>query len=128
MGLVEKVNHPLLSEKYTRVYRSADSESSAIHDFYVVSTEVEEGKEHTLGKTLADIHFQEGPIKEAGINGVMNEDLLVMILVRLQAFQETEFKCKENAMAITKIEEALLWLRARTMGREQKGIEGTHKI
>lgn len=77
---------------------------------------------------IAEIHFQEGPIKECGVNGVCNEDLLVMVIRRLQGFQESEFKCRENAMAITKIEEALLWLRKRTMGREARGVEGTHTV
>ena len=57
-----------------------------------------------------------------------NEDLLVMVIRRLQEFQESEFKCRENAMAITKIEEALLWLRKRTIARENRGVEGTHKV
>lgn len=39
-----------------------------------------------------------------------------------------EFKCRENACAITKIEEALLWLRKRTMGRENRSVEGTHEV
>lgn len=67
-------------------------------------------------------------IKENGVNGVANEDLLVMVIRRLQGFQESEFKCRENAMAITKLEEALLWLRKRTMGRENRGVEGTHTV
>lgn len=114
-----KVTHPLLTEKYTQVYHEAEPKFNAPHHFDVTDTE---------GNVLAGINFQEGPIQEAGVNGVMNEDLLVMILTRLQGFQNSPYSCKENAMAITKIEEALLWLRKRTMGREQKGIEGTHKI
>lgn len=31
-------------------------------------------------------------------------------------------------IAITKLEEALLWLRKRTEGRVQRGIEGTSKL
>ena len=31
-------------------------------------------------------------------------------------------------MAITKLEEALMWLRKRTMGRENRGVEGTNKV
>jgi len=77
---------------------------------------------------LAKIHFQEGCTKECGVNGVCNEDLLVMVIRRLQGFQESEFKCRENACAITKLEEALLWLRKRTMGRENRGVEGTHTV
>jgi predicted deacetylase len=56
---------------------------------------------------------------------VQNEDLIGCVLARLQAFQKGEFACRENALAITKLEEALLWLRARTNGREQRGVEGT---
>ena len=58
----------------------------------------------------------------------MNEDLLVMVVRRLEGFQNSEFKCRENACAITKIEEALMWLSKRTMGRENRGVEGTHEV
>lgn len=77
---------------------------------------------------LCDIHFQEGPIKECGVNGVCNEDLINMVIDRLEHFQNSDFKCRENALAITALEEALLWLRKRTMGREQRGVEGTHAV
>ncbi|ANY29365.1 putative structural protein [Bacillus phage PK16] len=113
-----KVEHDLLTERVTKVYREKESSFKAPHLFTVTSAEDD--------KTLSVIHFQEGALNVAGVNGVMNEDLLVMILVRLQAFQDSEFACKENAMAITKIEEALLWLRKRTMGREKRGVLGTH--
>lgn len=62
---------------------------------------------------FATIKFQKGSIEEAGKNGCHNEDLLMIVLDRLQAFQEGELKCRENAIAITKIEEALLWLEKR---------------
>jgi hypothetical protein len=34
--------------------------------------------------------------------------------------------CSENALAITKLEEATHWLKARTNRREAQGTEGTH--
>lgn len=77
---------------------------------------------------LAKIHFQEGPIKEQGVNGINNEDAIVMVIRRLQGFQDSPFSCRENAMAITKLEEALMWLRKRTMGRENRGVEGTNAV
>jgi hypothetical protein len=126
--IMKKVVNPLLTEKYTRVYHEEESDIkfNAPHHFAVLGDEkyVPEGKNRVLQK----IDFQEGAIGEHGVNGVMNEDLLVMVLTRLQGFQNSEFSCKENAMAITKIEEALLWLRKRTMGREQRGVEGTHEV
>lgn len=120
-----KVEHDLLTTKYTTVYQEKEFTNFAPHNFTVFGHD--ESTEGTLGKVLAEIHFQEGPIKEAGVNGVMNEDLIAMVITRLEHFQKSQFSCRENAMAITKLEEALLWLRKRTMGRENRGVEGTHE-
>lgn len=120
---MKEVKRDLLTNKYTRVFCESESDQkyNAPHNFTV---------EQAKGpyKILATIHFQEGPIKECGVNGVCNEDVIVMVIERLEAFQKSEFACRENACAITKLEEALLWLRKRTMGREQQGIEGTHIV
>jgi len=37
----------------------------------------------------------------------------------------TSFPCRENAMAITKLDECLMWLEKRTKDREQRQVEGT---
>lgn len=74
---------------------------------------------------FASVSFQNGAIKESGVNGCHNEDLLAIVLDRLQGFQSGEFKCRENALAITKIEEALHWLNHRTNERIKRGVEGT---
>ncbi len=78
----------------------------------------------TLATTV--IEFQNGPIKEEGLNGITNEDLLVVVIDRLYGFQAGKFKCRENAIALTKIEEAYMWLLRRTTIREQRGVEGTN--
>jgi len=74
------------------------------------------------------ILFQRGPIKEFGINGLTNEVLLAIVIDRLQGFQKSEYACRENALALTKLEEAMHWLHHRTRQREQRGVEGTHHI
>ncbi len=122
-----ETKHDLLTTKYTRVLEEKDFQFNAPHYFEVVRKR-DENTEFDPVDLLAQVHFQEGPIKENGVNGVANEDLLVMVIRRLQGFQESEYKCRENAMAITKLEEALLWLRKRTMGRENRGVEGTHTV
>jgi len=121
---MKELKHDLLTAKYTRVLHEneADMKYNAPHNFEV--THVSGDKENVL----ANIHFQEGPIKECGVNGVCNEDLIAMVITRLEHFQKSEFACRENALAITKLEEAMLWLRKRTMGREQRGVEGTHTV
>lgn len=77
--------------------------------------------------TMADlyINFQNGGIAEAGINGVTHEVLIAIVLDRLHAFQKGVFACRENALAITKLEEAQHWLFHRTLERTQRGVEGT---
>ena len=74
-----------------------------------------------------DIFFQNGPIAEAGVNGLTQEVLLAIVVDRLRSFQAGKYACRENALALTKIEEAQHWLHARTLARMQRGVEGTHK-
>lgn len=124
-----ETKHDLLTTKYTKVLEEFEYQYNAPHTFRVIKAQEETSEEHKgENLVLSEIHFQEGPIKECGVNGVCNEDLLVMVVRRLEGFQNSEFKCRENACAITKIEEALLWLRKRTMGRENRGVEGTHTV
>lgn len=119
---MKKLEHDLLTEKYTIVLHEENFSYNAPHRFVVAKSQTEDGKPN---EPLAEIHFQEGPIKEAGVNGVNNEDLIAMVICRLEHFNQSEFRCRENSMAITKLEEALLWLRKRTMGREKRNVEGT---
>lgn len=121
---MKKLEHDLLTEKYTEVYHEKDFNFNAPHNFEVrAMVPVAEGAKQPV---LASIHFQEGAIKEHNVNGVNNEDLIAMVICRLEHFNQSEFRCRENSMAITKLEEALLWLRKRTMGREKRGVEGKH--
>lgn len=75
-----------------------------------------------------DIRFQNGAIQEAGANGVSNESLLAVVIDRLQCFQKGPFACRENALALTHLEETMHWLNHRTQGRLARGVEGTHKV
>ena len=71
--------------------------------------------------------FQNGPIKEFGVNGITQEALLAIVIDRLRSFQSGPFSCRENAIALTKCEEALMWLQRRTVARIKRGVEGTHE-
>lgn len=70
------------------------------------------------------IKFQEGAIQENGVNGTQIEDVINVLIERLEGFQKGDFSCRENALAITKLEEARMWLNERTRKRKEKGIEG----
>jgi hypothetical protein len=119
---MQELKHDLLTTKYTRVFHEdPDAMLFNAPHFFEVRT-----AEDNLA--LTSVNFQCGPIKENGVNGCCNEDLIAMVISRLEHFQRSDFACRENAMAITKLEEALLWLRKRTIGRENRGVEGTNKI
>ena len=72
------------------------------------------------------VSFQNGPIQEFGVNGVSNEALLAIVEDRLLGFQSGEYACRENAIALTKIQEAMMWLQKRTRDRVARGVEGTN--
>lgn len=72
------------------------------------------------------IGFQNGPVKESGVNGISNEALLAIVEDRLLGFQAGEFACRENAIALTKLQEAMMWLQKRTRDRLARGVEGTN--
>lgn len=74
------------------------------------------------------ISFQNGPIAENGVNGITQEVLLAIIKHRLECFQAGPFACRDNAVALTHIDSALLWLKKRTLERMERGVEGTNKV
>ena len=77
------------------------------------------------------INWQNGPLGRNGDrkepNGAFVEGIVQAALGRLYFYQSTKFKCRENALAITKLEEALHWCQHRTADREARGVEGEHK-
>jgi hypothetical protein len=76
---------------------------------------------------FCNIYFQNGPITESGVNGITQEALLAVVADRLRSFQAGPYACRENALALTKIEEAMHWLQQRTLARMRRGVEGTNK-
>jgi hypothetical protein len=70
--------------------------------------------------------IQNGPIKEFGKNGCQVSDILA---VAKKIFEElnAKYPCRENAMTITKLDEALMWQDKRTRDREARGVEGFSK-
>ena len=78
------------------------------------------------GEKLADIQFQKGARKEENaVAGILDSDLLEIVRHRLQCFQQGEYKTRENACALTHIEEALMWMSKRADDRAERGVLGT---
>lgn len=74
-----------------------------------------------------NISFQNGPRKDSdSIHGVLDTDLLEIVRDRLKGFQSGEFACRENACALTHIEEALMWMNRRVEDRIERRVLGTN--
>lgn len=58
-------------------------------------------------------------------NGTTNEEVLKMLINRMN-YLNSKFPCRENSIAITKLDEALLWLEKRTKDRIARNVEGKH--
>jgi hypothetical protein len=77
-------------------------------------------------KNSLSFTLQNGPIKEVGLNGCQVTDVIAVakhIIEQLNA----KFPCRENAMTITKLDEALMWQDKRTKDREARNVEGLSK-
>ena len=70
------------------------------------------------------INFQNGPIQEAGVNGITQEVLLAIVIDRLRSFQAGPYPSPENKMALSFCELALGQLQARTKDRLSRAVEG----
>jgi len=72
------------------------------------------------------VMWQNGTIPDVGRNGCQVEEVLEVCLSRLRHLNDQQ-DCRENSIAITKIQEAIMWLNQRTRDREERKVEGTHK-
>jgi len=70
--------------------------------------------------------IQSDPVKEVGVNGCQAVDMLEYVKCLFESLNEA-FPCRENALTITKIEEAIHWQEARTKNRILRGVEGKNE-
>jgi hypothetical protein len=110
--------------EYTRIMVCDESGAGgACHNYRVEAADMPDDP-----VILGQVDFQNGPIQEKRVNGVQNEDLLTIVIHRLQCFQRGAFACRENAIALTHLETALLWLEKRTADRKARGVEGKTEV
>lgn len=104
-----------------RVFAVDEPEEAGANHHYLITKED--------GTTVVgEVKFQNGPILEAGVNGNTHEAMLAIIGDRLEGYQRGKFACRENALALTKVQEALHWLFTRTIARLRRGVEGKRVV
>ena len=83
---------------------------------------VGEGTQHIAFIKKEEVDGEFKTIQE----GTTNEAVIEVLIHRIKFLNE-KMACRENSLAITKLEEALHWLNARTAERKARGVEGTHQ-
>lgn len=115
-------------EKLNDVFAVDKKGNGGANHKYVISHEVFPVGKPIETHVVSEIKFQNGARKEEGnIAGVIDSDLLEIVRHRLQCFQAGPFASRENACALTHIEEALMWLNRRVEDRIERNVLGTYK-
>lgn len=112
-------------EKLNRVFASDEpSVGNACHEYDIYAAQGY-GED---AEPLVVIQFQKGARnKDGSTPGVIDTDLLEIVRDRLRGFQSGAFSCRENACALTHIEEALMWLNRRVEDRIERRVLGTEQ-
>lgn len=106
-------------ENLNTVFVTDEKGNGGAHHNYVIDLQD--------GNKQVPIDFQNGARKlPDSIHGVLDTDLLEIVRHRMQCFQQGEFATRENAIALTHIEEALLWMNKRVEDRIERNVLGTN--
>jgi hypothetical protein len=93
-------------------------------ELYTFDATTDPARASRLMRACCEIRFQNGNPAE-GVNGISNEALLAIVEDRLIGFQSGQYATRECSLALTKIQEAMMWLHKRTRERDNRGVEGT---
>ncbi len=70
--------------------------------------------------------FKHGPSGDPESRpGVTDAAVLAVLIDRYTGFQEGPFRCRENAIVLTHLEEAMHWIHHRERNRAERGVLGT---
>lgn len=118
-------------EKLNNVYAVDEAgNGGANHEYLIRSCDCTgaEVDETYVPAVSCKIKFQNGARKlPDSIHGVLDTDLLEIVRDRLKGFQNGEFATRENACALTHIEEALMWMNRRVEDRIERNVLGTNE-
>ncbi len=119
-------------ENLNDIYAGEKGIGGAAHDYMIVKAgTVHPSTDDTItvnpDDILLTVHFQEGARDDdKSTAGVLGCDLLEIVRDTLKGFQSGKFATRENACALTHIEEALMWLNRRVEDRIERNVLGTY--
>ena len=109
-----------LNEALTLLVMDEPGHGNACHHYRI------EYAENGPACSAQEVKFQNGPIKEHGVNGISGEVLLAIVRDRLECFQAGQYACETNQRALEHVVAAMDALASRTRERVERGVEGTH--
>lgn len=108
-------------EKLNEVYAVDEKGNGGAHHEYLIADNNEPSDVYVR------IQLQNGARKlPDSVHGIIDTDLLEIVRHRLQCFQQGPFSTRENAIALTHIEEALMWMNRRVEDRIERNVLGTN--
>ncbi|MHC1722741.1 MAG: hypothetical protein AB9836_06000 [Aminipila sp.] len=122
---MERLNTIQKRQKLNNVHAIDEKGNGGANHKYLIQSQTcdEQGNDDVY----CVIQMQNGARKlPDSIHGVIDTDLLEIVRHRLQAFQKGEFATRENACALTHIEEALMWMNRRVEDRIEREVLGTN--
>lgn len=124
MGDMRELDTIQNRNKLNRVFAADEKGNGGANHVYLVFF----GESDLDTDNVEVIAFQDGPRNEEGsVYGFLDTDLLEIVRDRLHGFQQGEYATRENAVALTHIEAALLWMNKRVEDRAARGVLGTNK-
>ncbi len=119
---MEKLSTIQKREKLNDVYAIDEKGNGGAHHEYLIVAD-----RGLMQPVETKIVFQNGARKlPDSVHGVIDTDLLEIVRDRLKSFQTGEYSSRENACALTHIEEALMWLNRRVEDRIERNVLGTN--
>jgi len=120
----------LLGRKEIGGFKALDLDAEKARPDFSWEAYDEARKESPIGichsENMISFRIQNGPIQEAGVNGCQVDTLIEAARIIITRLNEKS-PCRENSIAITKLQEASMWLAERKRDRESRGVEGCNK-
>ena len=120
---MKKLNMIQKQNNLNAVYHDEETKSGGAYSNYYIFRD-----EPNNDDPLAVLYFQNGPRNDPDSRaGILDHELLEIVRDRLKGFQSGPFPTRENACALTHIEEALMWMNKRVEDRAERGVLGKNE-
>ena len=97
------------------------------HIFYLSPSPEPDKVVDNYSEGCQTLQFQNGPIKEVGINGITEASLFKILIERFETFQKGDFSCVENECILDNLYCCLCKINQRTNDRIKRNVEGLNE-